>query len=135
MGKGDDGFEGRYTDEDGEGWSHSLVGDVGGGIAGVVISKKLGSFCIVVIGSPIRNLVCTDPYPSSLSIWGLRIVWSAASSCAENAEFGGEVTGRESTGTPDDAGALSILNLCLRFKFSEFCCLSFSINTGETRLG
>ena len=34
-----------------------------------------------------------------------------------------------------DAGALSILNLCLRFKFSVFCCFSFSISAGGIKLG
>jgi hypothetical protein len=62
VGKGDDGLEGRNTVEGGgEGGSKIPAGGVGGGIVGVVISKKLGSFCIVVIGSPTKNLVCTDP--------------------------------------------------------------------------
>lgn len=62
MGKGDEGLEGRKTDEGREeGRSDGTAGGVGGGSVGVVINKKLGSFCIVVIGSPTKNLVCTDP--------------------------------------------------------------------------
>lgn len=62
MGKGDDELGGVNEDEGGgENRSKSLAGGVGGEIVGVVISKKLGSFCIVVIGSPTSNLVCTDP--------------------------------------------------------------------------
>ena len=58
MGEGDEGLEVVNKDEGGEvGRSKSLAGGAGGDIVGVAINKKLGSFCIVVIGSPTSNLV------------------------------------------------------------------------------
>ena len=57
---GDDELEGSADEGDG-GRFENPAGDAGGKSVGVDISKKLGSFCIVVIGSPTNNLVCTDP--------------------------------------------------------------------------